>query len=171
VFPLRRYPIPLRSLPSSAPPPPMSTFGSLGVPAIPTPPPLLHTNFPHDLLIVFSKSTPLLTSVLIPRSSHHHIIIYCHVVFDDDVFPHSDSSPHFDLDSLLDDACVDVPFSLSSFTPHAIMPLVPHATTLCFPMPHVAPSPSPMPHVAPLSLPLPVSSLTERELGLHFFPN
>jgi hypothetical protein len=108
------------------------------------------TNLPLALLLVFSSGTPLITrdtgaSIFSPTASSSLVMLPLI----------ANSSPPCDLDSLFDDACVDVPLPLPSFTPHADTSTVPHATAPRLPVPHVAPSPSPAPHASSLSLSAP----------------
>jgi hypothetical protein len=75
----------------------------------------------------------------------HHIIISRHVVFDEDVFPLTGSSPPTDLDSQLD--------SDSSTHPSQASRLGPLPTPrVASPPSHAAPSTHPVPHVASMPL-------------------
>ena len=152
------HPTPLFSLFDATPP--MSTFGSSGVPAIPIPPPPLLTNLPSIFLLSFPRLLPDHKGYRCLDLPTRGIVISRHVVFDEDDFPLTDSSPSSDLDSLFDDACVDVPLPLASFTSHTTKLPVPHAIASCLPVPHTTPSPAP--RAALLSLPLTMLSSTPR---------
>jgi hypothetical protein len=102
---------PTPTSPYMAQPPPMPTFASFVVPAIPILPPLLNTSsLAAPLAVIDHKGYRCLDFLT------HRIITCHHVVFDEEVFPLADSSPTRP-DSVLDVDYVDVPLSMPSFTP------------------------------------------------------
>jgi hypothetical protein len=77
----------------------------------------------------------------------HRIIISCHVIFDEDVFPLAGSTPPIDLDSLLESDPIPPP-------PPAPR-LAPRAATTTSSAPRAAPSTPPAPRAAPPTPPAP----------------
>jgi hypothetical protein len=98
----------------------------------------------------------------------HRIIISCHVVFDEDVFPLAGPSPPTDLDSLLESDPVPttsqaprlapLPTPRVASTPRLTPIPAPHAAPSITPAPRAALSTTPAPHAAPPTPPAPCAA-------------
>jgi hypothetical protein len=94
----------------------------------------------------------------------HRIIIFRHVVFDEDVFPLVGSSPPTDLDSLLESDLSTHPSPAPRLAPHAPSPLVVSTPPLArLPAARAAPSTLPVPRAAPWTPPGDSGPVDERE--------